>query len=211
MRGLLPMTVMCSAISGITPAHAGLTFVVACVAFWLRDHPRACGAYAILLIVSIILWGSPPRMRGLPVLLPVLQEHAGITPAHAGLTPCRKSKNLRSRDHPRACGAYMVNAIISQPNSGSPPRMRGLLKIDKMTQTQRRITPAHAGLTSTDAVWIFIGRDHPRACGAYLQLKLLIKICLGSPPRMRGLLIDNAACKSDAGITPAHAGLTVTE
>ena len=72
--------------TGITPAHAGLTFGSASGLSFSRDHPRACGAYHLRLKERQSAMGSPPRMRGLPSTEPSFSGVQGITPAHAGLT-----------------------------------------------------------------------------------------------------------------------------
>ena len=53
-----------SARAGIIPAHAGNTSQCAAFFALFRDHPRACGEHALLLIAFIAFRGSSPRMRG---------------------------------------------------------------------------------------------------------------------------------------------------
>ena len=70
------------------------------------------------------------------------------------------------------------------------------------------ITPAHAGLTHALDTFLDFAWDHPRACGAYYMEMCHGGACVGSPPRMRGLLLKCSVLKQMFGITPAHAGLT---
>ena len=50
--------------TGITPAHAGKSGKQKALQTLSKDHPRACGEKAVLLIRSCHSRGSPPRMRG---------------------------------------------------------------------------------------------------------------------------------------------------
>ena len=126
MRGLRPVPEGDADISGITPAHAGLTYSLHQFFSILRDHPRACGAYERIFCLRQMCWGSPPRMRGLPLLSDISRVTNGITPAHAGLTSVSFTSIPETRDHPRACGAYIVSVSPRICVMGSPPRMRGL-------------------------------------------------------------------------------------
>ena len=87
--------------------------------------------------------------------------------------------------------------------------MRGLLCHAATWSMKIGITPAHAGLTVSNAYSFERKRDHPRACGAYGVLSLEVVKVSGSPPRMRGLHADQYGTGRAAGITPAHAGLTI--
>ena len=98
--------------------------------------------------ISHIFQGSPPRMRGLLIIVIYISIFDGITPAHAGLTRCLVSSMVPTRDHPRACGAYSKEKNIQNMLQGSPPRMRGLLIQMIIGHAGDGITPAHAGLTS---------------------------------------------------------------
>ena len=87
-------------------------------------------------------------MRGLRDNISSIFPAIGITPAHAGLTAIIGGKGSGRRDHPRACGAYNHIEVVRFSESGSPPRMRGLLLYVWIQYRESGITPAHAGLTS---------------------------------------------------------------
>ena len=91
--------------AGITPAYAGKSNFLFCLAWILRDHPRVCGEKGGALALSALCLGSPPRMRGKACLLA------------AGL------HNLV--DHPRVCGEKRRVWRTNSKATGSPPRMRG--------------------------------------------------------------------------------------
>ena len=72
------------------------------------------------------------------------------------------------------------------------------------------ITPAHAGKTSLPRPMTSSQRDHPRACGENPSRSALPSSGRGSPPRMRGKLLGESAGACRLGITPAHAGKTLS-
>ena len=92
------------------------------------------------------------------------------------------------QDHPRACGEYFLLREPQNIRIGSPPRMRGIRKIDVFHHPCTGITPAHAGNTFVVMTRWATNEDHPRACGEYHVLRSGCILVLGSPPRMRGIL-----------------------
>ena len=126
MRGILGRVSFDSACYGITPAHAGNTFILPIAAAACWDHPRACGEYGFLPSSLTISGGSPPRMRGIPMGLILIAGMVRITPAHAGNTFGYQERYAEYRDHPRACGEYVVFDFAKVYKEGSPPRMRGI-------------------------------------------------------------------------------------
>ena len=73
----------------ITPAGAGKTL------YWLsrwavcRDHPRRCGENLYRAALLVQRRGSPPQVRGKPVLSEIFHSVPRITPAGAGKTTQR--------------------------------------------------------------------------------------------------------------------------
>ena len=149
----------------ITPAHAGKTSIKFTVSHPASDHPRACGENVCRVIDGLIAIGSPPRMRGKPLLILDFQLMQRITPAHAGKTLAARVPNLRVSDHPRACGENENLETARKGRDGSPPRMRGKPVFTDFQQQPRRITPAHAGKTRVRGAVRLQKSDHPRACG----------------------------------------------
>ena len=113
-------------------------------------------------------------------------------------------------DHPRACGENFDASFDGLPAPGSPPRMRGKHLINHAHRLVVRITPAHAGKTSSAFACAFLVADHPRACGENRTGFNISLQQLGSPPRMRGKPIRETSQYVNKGITPAHAGKTKT-
>ena len=86
MRGIRPQRAHRKRLHRITPAHAGNTLADGFIGAAIRDHPRACGEYAMPELRETDRMGSPPRMRGIRQYVEDEDGHLGITPAHAGNT-----------------------------------------------------------------------------------------------------------------------------
>ena len=128
-------------------------------------------------------------MRGKPSRLHCCTTHTRITPADAGKTQKTHLLNHTYQDHPRACGENQNIFYLPSGTEGSPPRMRGKLRVRFWAVIQYRITPAHAGKT--------------------ISASTSAQVCAGSPPRMRGKLFPFGLCYRFVRITPAHAGKTL--
>ena len=131
-----------------------------------------------------------------------------ITPAHAGNTAEESSSAMTTRDHPRTCGEHVTVLCLFKCSSGSPPHMRGTLKMVRPSDIMRGITPAHAGNTRVYPPRVRRPRDHPRTCGEHADAELGAFALMGSPPHMRGTLKDEPTKLMQLRITPAHAGNT---
>ena len=132
----------------------------------------------------------------------------GITPAGAGKTLwCRACQNSR-RDHPRRCGENADPAAMRKMGTGSPPQVRGK-QFNRLTIKRRDgITPAGAGKTCRKATQASASRDHPRRCGENFHILYLLINRAGSPPQVRGKLLNRPLVCFISRITPAGAGKT---
>ena len=72
------------AYDGITPAHAGKSYLFYLYLVTHRDHPRPCGEKLSSSFISARIRGSPPPMRGKVDTSAAAAASDGITPAHAG-------------------------------------------------------------------------------------------------------------------------------
>ena len=70
----------------ITPACAGKTITTKDRFGMVRDHPRVCGENRESYQKNAISGGSPPRVRGKPILGWKMSSQQRITPACAGKT-----------------------------------------------------------------------------------------------------------------------------
>ena len=87
--------------------------------------------------------------------------------------------------------------------------MRGKPSAPNTICCKLRITPADAGKTAVDELYIQDGADHPRGCGENLSAALNQTALYGSPPRMRGKRQHPELALLFHGITPADAGKTL--
>ena len=104
MRGKAEPDCMGTLEGGITPAYAGKRSLPLMQASSSQDHPRVCGEKRSISIFSRQALGSPPRMRGKALQLPLCILDMRITPAYAGKSNTFLCKGLTAWDHPRVCG-----------------------------------------------------------------------------------------------------------
>ena len=190
----------------ITPAYAGKSVAITCRAWYPRDHPRVCGEKPLPVLLISGRGGSPPRMRGKGSDPGTLRTVRGITPAYAGKRACSRGTIQSSRDHPRVCGEKLPAGFEQNHVTGSPPRMRGKVRIGCFYQHPSRITPAYAGKSLLCADQQIRPWDHPRVCGEKNMVFRYEDEDAGSPPRMRGKVVAFNAEWLYNGITPAYAG-----
>ena len=90
----------------ITPACAGSTTTTYALTIGAKDHPRMCGKYMFLFLLSYQSAGSPPHvrevLRGNYQTIYIMR----ITPACAGSTNGETVCICEDWDHPRMCGKY---------------------------------------------------------------------------------------------------------
>ena len=117
--------------------------------------------------------------------------------AALSVTPSRK---------PRTCGEKpkVMNLVLVRP--GSPPHVRGKVRILRVTGVGAGITPACAGKRLAGKKHNSQQKDHPRMCGEKQQSALGDFSGKGSPPRMRGKEPSARPWPAPFGITPACAG-----
>ena len=206
MRGKVPSRKEQHHVTGITPAHAGkrASDCSGNISDW--DHPRTCGEKTAPRQRLHLVRGSPPHMRGKVFGRFCPESAVGITPAHAGKSRCGEAFEYYDKDHPRTCGEKNLPAWNNQTLLGSPPHMRGKVPHVPVAAFAERITPAHAGKRLPVFSGYIRSQDHPRTCGEKKSHTITSRVCLGSPPHMRGK--DQRAVRQAHGsrITPAHAG-----
>ena len=150
------------------------------------DHPRVCGEKDKAAEKAQHLRGSPPRVRGKDTLGQIVHTGVGITPACAGKSLWSPLLLILAEDHPRVCGEKHPSTAIRQRNTGSPPRVRGKVRVQAPVQEHRGITP--------------------RLCGEKNDWQRIKEAYTGSPPRMRGKVPSTNGTFCNRGITPAYAG-----
>ena len=190
----------------ITPAYAGKSHSDYHGGSQRQDHPRLCGEKISFRLTLYKRSGSPPPMRGKVITFFLLSVKIRITPAYAG-----KSRNFRlssasQRDHPRLCGEKTRPHTPWQRMLGSPPPMRGKVA-DKIAHIIRQgITPAYAGKSQSANDVCSHLKDHPRLCGEKVLASTVMACDRGSPPPMRGKVVNVIGVVLVTRITPAYAG-----
>ena len=89
---------------------------------------------------------------------------------------------------------------------GSPPHTRGKDSSITVLIACLRITPAHAGKSSTTYLFLLRSMDHPRTRGEKFLFRIFGTLCIGSPPHTRGKGQRLKHNPEMSRITPAHAG-----
>ena len=121
-------------------------------------------------------------------------------------TACSLIVHPDTGDHPRTCGEQGRVSHPEAPKMGSPPHMRGTGCVKEKTPFTVRITPAHAGNSDLFADMLKQPQDHPRTCGEQGAPRVTTIAGIGSPPHMRGTEEKYSRQCLSSGITPAHAG-----
>ena len=130
--------------------------------------------------------GSPPRTRGIPAVGHPSPGSVRFTPACAGNPNTDDLSSSIHPVHPRACG-----------ESSARHYRAGI---------DARFTPAHAGNPCRRFGSAGGTPVHPRACGESSICNSVRTGSSGSPPRMRGIPVDDGYHRVDHRFTPAHAG-----
>ena len=132
-----------------------------------------------------------------------------ITPACAGSSAGLYRMVVVVWDHPRVCGEQCYKISLMPWMPGSPPRVRGADLPECLGQFGLGITPACAGSRSSSMFFSPRLQDHPRVCGEQTNRRYINACPDGSPPRVRGAVLEFGYSQFDARITPACAGSSV--
>ena len=158
---------------GITPAYAGKSSRPDRPSTGLLDHPRMCGEKYLRHAVFVLLLGSPPHVRRKVDKSTYRNLQNRITPACAGksLTATRAARS--TGDHPRMCGEKWLKRKTAAKFIGSPPHVRGKVKLVPERGVTLGITPACAGKSRIRPRTAAAFGDHPRMCGEKSPVFLL--------------------------------------
>ena len=195
---------------GITPAHAGKSKKSAASSGAFGDHPRSRGEKGRVRAGRERRIGSPPLTRGKELKRSLMDEVRGITPAHAGKSKTASCRRAMMWDHPRSRGEKHFVTSSSLFAMGSPPLTRGKAARTLPPLCLPRITPAHAGKSFSRFFEKIFSWDHPRSRGEKRHLSGGCAPVLGSPPLTRGKACRAPPPVCRGGITPAHAGKSLT-
>ena len=129
----------------ITPAHAGKSMAFGPVSIGGRDHPRVCGEKRAFSAAGGAWAGSPPHVWGKGAEVCNKLVNVGITPAYAGKSAYSSSSSGVQWNHPRVCGEKHIDHDTVTAQIGSPPRVRGKVRLPASAVRSAGITPACAG------------------------------------------------------------------
>ena len=113
-----------------------------------------------------------------------------ITPADAGKSIEHKWQEAIEEDHPRRCGEKCGRNSLLFVLRGSPPQMRGKVHHLRCGLLKMRITPADAGKRHQLLDLVKMYKDHPRRCGEKDEILQDFLSSKGSPPQMRGKVLQ---------------------
>ena len=150
-------------------------------------------------------------MRGKHLRIFLVAIDYRITPACAGKTVHKSRNAKRPWDHPRMCGENPLRFVLADTHKGSPPHVRGKLRLLLALSNPLGITPACAGKTRNLPLKRRQRRDHPRMCGENNKQSRFWALLRGSPPHVRGKQLEKANETKWYRITPACAGKTAIQ
>ncbi len=133
--------------SRITPACAGIRWMLKIVNGRIWNHPRVCGDQAKKQQEGHAVMESPPRVRGSDWGRATFRAVIRITPACAGIRRHRRSIGIMFRNHPRVCGDQNARGVHHTAIAESPPRVRGSANAVNVLAFLHGITPACAGIS----------------------------------------------------------------
>ena len=153
--------------SGIIPAYAGSTPGAGVGRIPVGDHPRIRGEHRTKVYDSAHHRGSSPHTRGAHGRVVCGGDSAGIIPAYAGSTDCRRRDGFGPGDHPRIRGEHVADCAFAVALAGSSPHTRGAHVCRRRPACTARIIPAYAGSTCEQDVQAIVAADHPRIRGEH--------------------------------------------
>ena len=137
-------------------------------------------------------------------------ERIGITPAHAGKSHGVPRALSHPGNYPRSCGEESRGTTGPFTPGELPPLMRGRGVTDLDQLITPGITPAHAGKSCLALLSTAKRRNYPRSCGEEPRSRIFRAVCVELPPLMRGRARNARNPLRMGGITPAHAGKSLT-
>jgi len=194
--------------SGLTPAHAGSTWMIRRRPLRVRAHPRSRGEHHAVDGLGECAEGSPPLTRGAPTRPAARTTTRGLTPAHAGSTAVSEREHRCPPAHPRSRGEHEQPWLEVPLGAGSPPLTRGAHRPARRRHAALGLTPAHAGSTGRSVIATDPEPAHPRSRGEHLNAAANAAEGTGSPPLTRGAQHRRRVRRVVLGLTPAHAGST---
>ena len=130
--------------------------------------------------------GSSPLTRGKRRDRTPPRRSCRLIPAHAGKTCKRTCVARQETAHPRSRGENFPSRHFRSCSPGSSPLTRGKPFNLGATKTHRRLIPAHAGKTNSQAMRHQMVKAHPRSRGENPTIADRKRRTCGSSPLTRG-------------------------
>ena len=185
-RGKLLVALSACDAGGLIPAHAGKTPRAHQHRPRPRAHPRSRGENRRRRCVKASVAGSSPLTRGKRHRGRKALRHAGLIPAHAGKTRCRRWCRSCRWAHPRSRGENVRAGARRVPYAGSSPLTRGKQGGCFVTGGNVGLIPAHAGKTRPMSWKQISSGAHPRSRGENASQVRRWLEAKGSSPLTRG-------------------------
>jgi len=173
-------------------------------------HPHACGDCLFKSTSVFSNFGSPPRVWGLLSTQQSAASVARFTPTRVGTAGLPDRLRRTPEVHPHACGDCRRARSAAPSAPGSPPRVWGLLCAPSCSVRWRRFTPTRVGTALVLALWAWLRKVHPHACGDCPMEIIATDAFAGSPPRVWGLLAPLAEPDLPVRFTPTRVGTART-
>ena len=153
--------------------------------------------------------GTSPHVRGRHSATITEMKRSGNIPACAGQTFQSFRPSLRSGEHPRMCGADILERHIRCPPCGTSPHVRGRPRLTQAHPCRPGNIPACAGQTPDARLFRDARAEHPRMCGADSPVWSCIIVVDGTSPHVRGRRPEERGRGGGERNIPACAGQTL--
>ena len=169
-----------------------------------------CGEYGAGYLLGHNRNGSPPRVWGIHPHLRIGSGSPRFTPTCVGNTSSLAASPIAIAVHPHVCGEYAMNTLVFAVDSGSPPRVWGILFQQCHLKATLRFTPTCVGNTMCTVTSSLCWPVHPHVCGEYFYWLGLGGCAFGSPPRVWGIHPGRGLPGSGYRFTPTCVGNTLS-
>ena len=192
--------------SGSIPACAGEPAAPSRIEIPPKVYPRVCGGTITWTLITAIVKGLSPRVRGNPTSTGACRIFRGSIPACAG-EPAGFPRPRNSRwVYPRVCGGTPRCATAQDTYQGLSPRVRGNQSVRRLRLVCRGSIPACAGEPPHSPPPAARMGVYPRVCGGTDHRIIVFPRCRGLSPRVRGNRWSAMPKETKSGSIPACAG-----
>ena len=169
-------------------------------------YPRVCGGTLSLFVLSLLVKGLSPRVRGNRSGEGAGEASEGSIPACAG-EPCPwAARAALVPVYPRVCGGTAVSLSMCEAFTGLSPRVRGNLLVGLDPRQRLGSIPACAGEPPRAGRRAEPAAVYPRVCGGTWGAQYCMTASYGLSPRVRGNHCRHPVHAGGGGSIPACAG-----